>query len=293
MRLSTVLSEYENNAYRQVESIIDKDKYYDPDEDIADENREPVENGSIIELDIGTLVLHFFCVNRNDNVTYRSSIQHCLVVNKNILSIDCILECIDCDSCRDCKRTIQAWFLVEADNVFSDKPNVKILKYNFKVPEDIKFFYETSDIYAEWFAKADYAYREKLGAGSVIYLRTIFESITKELGNLEGLQIYKANGNLKPFIEVLSTVDEKCAIIPDLYKQDGYNLFKKLSNIAHGNASEQEALEYYPELRRLVKGILDNINRQKEEIRNNKEIREALTKIGFGCSYSGIGASNE
>ena len=293
MRLSTILSEYENNTSRQVESLIDRDKYYDPEEDIADEYREAVENGSIIELDIGTLILHFFCVAKNDNVTYKSTIQHCLVVNNRILSIDCILECIDCNSCKNCQRTIQAWFLIEADNIFSDKPSVRILKYNFKVPEDIKFFYETSDIYAEGFAKADYAYREKLGAGSVIYLRTIFESITKELGNLEGLQIYKANGNLKPFIEVLSTVDEKCAIIPDLYKQDGYNLFKKLSNIAHGNASEQEALEYYPELRRLVKGILDNINRQKEEIRNNKEIREALTKIGFGCSYSGIGANNE
>lgn len=293
MRLSTILSEYENNVYRQIESIIDKDKYYDPQNDIADENRNSIENGSIIEIDIGTLVLHLFCANRNDNVTYKSNIQHCLVVNENILSIDCILECIDCDSCRGCKRTIQAWFLVEADSIFSDMPNVRILKYNFKVPEDIKFFYETSDKYAEWFAKADYAYREKLGAGSIIYLRTIFENITKELGNLEGLEIYKTNGNLKPFIEVLSAVDKKCAIIPDLYKQDGYNLFKKLSNIAHGNASEQEALENYPELRRLVKGILDNINRQKEEIKNNEEIREALTKIGFDCSYSGIGARNE
>ena len=291
MRLSTILSEYENNELRNIESIINSDKYYDPEDTMADESRIPVENGSVIEVDIGTLVMNLYCANRNDNVTYKSSIHHCLVVNNKILSLDCILDCIDCTSCKECKRTIQAWFLVEADNIFSDKPNVRILKYNFKVPEDIKFLYETSNKYSEWFAKADYAFRERLGAGSVIYLRTIFESITRELGNLEGLEIYKTNGSLKPFVDVLAAVDEKCAIIPDLYKQDGYNLFKKLSNIAHGNASEEEALENYPQLRRLVKGIVDNINKQKEELRNNEEIKQALVKVGF--NYNNSGESNE
>lgn len=291
MRLSTVLSEYENHEIRCVESIINGDKYYDPEETMVDEERIPVENGTVIDIDIGTLVVPFHCAHRNDNVTYKSSIQHCLVINNKILSIDCMLECIDCDTCKDCQRTIQAWFLVEADNVFSDMPNVRILKYNFKVPEDIKFLYETSGIYSEWFAKADYAYKENLGAGSVIYLRTIFECITKELGNIEGLEIYKTNGNLKPFVDVLAAVDEKCAIIPDLYKKDGYNLFRKLSNIAHGNASEQEALENYPQLRRLVQGIVDNINKRREEIKNNEEIKKALVKVGFDCNCNG--ESNE
>lgn len=289
MRLSTVLSEYDNNELRNVESIINSDIYYDPDEIMFDENRKAVESGSVVDIDIGTLVVHFFCTNRNDNVTFKSSVQHCLVVNNKVLSIDCMLECIDCDRCPNCKRTIQAWFLVEADNIFSDNPSVRILKYNFKVPEDIKFLYETSDVYAEWFAKADYAYREGLGAGSVIYLRTIFENLTKELGNLEGIDIFKQNGSSKPFSEVLAAVDKKCSIIPELYKQDGYNLFRKLSNIAHGNASEQEAIDNYPELRRLVRGIVDNINRQREEIKNNEEIKQALAKVGFACN----GGNNE
>lgn len=287
MRLSTILSEYDNNELRHVESIINSDKYYDPDEIMFDEDRKPVENGSVVDIDIGTLVVHFFCSSRNDNVTYKSSIQHCLVVNNKVLSIDCMLECIDCDRCPNCKRTIQAWFLVEADNIFSDNPSVRILKYNFKVPEDIKFLYETSDAYAEWFAKADYAYREGLGAGSVIYLRTIFEHLTIELGELENINIYKPNGTLKPFMEVLSAVDGKCSIIPELYKQDGYNLFRKLSNIAHGNASEQEALENYLDLKRLVRGIIDNVNKQREEIRNNEEIKQALVKIGLCCNENG------
>ena len=291
MRLSTVLSEYENNEIRCVESIINGDKYYDPEETMVDEERIPVENGTVIDIDIGTLVVPFHCAHRNDNVTYKSSIQHCLVINNKILSIDCMLECIDCDTCKNCQRTIQAWFLVEADNVFSDMPKVRILKYNFKAPKDIKFLYETSDIYDEWFSKADYAYRERLGAGSIIYLRTIFENLTKELGTSEKAEIYTPNGKLKPFDQILSVVDEKCSIIPDLYKQDGYNLFRKLSNIAHGNSTEQEALENYPELRRLVKGIADNIKSKREELKNNEEIKKALIKVGFDCNCNG--ESNE
>lgn len=291
MRLSTVLSEYENHEIRCVESIINGDKYYDPEETMAEEDRIPVENGTVIDIDIGTLVVPFHCAHRNDNVTYTSSIQHCLVINNKILSIDCMLECIDCATCKDCQRTIQAWFLVEADNVFSDMPKVRILKYNFKAPKDIKFLYETSDIYDEWFSKADYAYRERLGAGSIIYLRTIFENLTKELGTNEKAEIYTPKGKLKPFDQVLSMVDEKCSIIPDLYKQDGYNLFRKLSNIAHGNSTEQEALENYPELRRLVKGIADNIKSKREELKNNEEIKKALVKVGFDCNCNG--ESNE
>ena len=59
MRLSTILSEYENNSIRQVESIIDHIQYYDPEDIIVDEERQPVYNGSIVDIDIGTIVLHF------------------------------------------------------------------------------------------------------------------------------------------------------------------------------------------------------------------------------------------
>lgn len=283
MRLSTILSEYDKAIIRSVESIVDNDMYFDPEDVLADENRTPIYNGSIIKIDIGTIVLHFFCSIRNDNVTYKSqsNVIHCLVINNKLLSIDCILDCIECDNCNSCNNSIQAWFLVEVDDIFSDKPNVRILKYNFKLPDNIKFLYEISDKYSEWFAKADYAYRERLGAGSIIYLRSIFENIIKDLGTNENIEIYKSNGNLKPFEQVLASVDEQCSIIPELYKTDGYNLFRKLSEIAHGNASEQEALENYPELKRLVIGIIDNINSKKDEIRNNEEIKQALVKIGL------------
>jgi len=283
MRLSTILSEYENNSIRQVESIIDHIQYYDPEDIIVDEERQPVYNGSIVDIDIGTIVLHFFCSIRNDTVTYRAKSHkiHCLVINSKLISIDCTLDCIESNACEACDKSIQAWFLVEADYIFSDKPNVRILKYNFKLPNNIKFLYETSDRYSEWFAKADYAYKERLGAGAVIYLRAIFENLIKELGINENAKIYSEKGKLKPFEQVLAIVDEKCEIIPELYRKNGYTLFRKLSEIAHGNASEQDALDNYLELRRLVVGIVDNINKKKEEIKNNREIKQALQKIGL------------
>lgn len=284
MRLSTVLSEYQNNELREIESIIDKDEYYDPEEDIADETRTPVYSGTILNLNIGTIVIHFFCNTHNDTVSYTNQPHgiHCLVINNKMISIDCILKCIECDACQDCEKTIQAWFLIEADNIFSDKPVVRIVKYNFKLPENIKFLYETSDCYSEWFAKAEYAYRERLGAGSVIYLRTIFENLTKSLGDKEGItEIYLPNGKMKPFEQILATVDKQCSIIPELYKKDGYNLFRKLSDIAHGKTDEQTALYYYPDLRRLVQGVVDNVKNKQKELSANQEIKYALANVGF------------
>lgn len=284
MRLSTVLSEYQNNTLREVESIIDKDKYYDPDEVMFDENRSPVHNGTILNIDIGTIVIHFFCSIRNDTVTYKTQSHelHCLVINNKLISIDCTLDCIESDACNNCSKSIQAWFLVEADYIFSDKPIVRIVKYNFKVLDNIKFMYETLDSYSEWFAKADYAYRERLGAGSVIYLRSIFENLTKTLGDKEQVsEMYNKAGKMKPFEQILAAVDKQCSIIPDLYKKDGYNLFRKLSEIAHGNTDEQTALDNYPDLRRLVKGVVDNVNRKREEIVASNEIKYALANIGL------------
>lgn len=284
MRLSTVLSEYQNNERREVESIVDRDKYYDPDEIIADENRIPVYNGSILNIDIGTIVIHFLCSTRKDTVIYKTSSHeiHCLVINNKMLSIDCTLDCIECSTCTDCMKSIQAWFLIEADSIFSDKPIVRILKYNFKLPYNIKFLYETPDCYSEWFAKADYAYREGLGAGAVIYLRTIFEKLTKALGDRENIQeMYFSNGKMKPFEQILATVDSQCSIIPDLYKKDGYTLFRKLSEIAHGNTNEQTAIDNYPELRRLVQGVVDNVINKQKELLATKEIKLALSKIGL------------
>lgn len=113
------------------------------------------------------------------------------------------------------------------------------------------------------------------------YLRTILEQITIEVGNNAGVEIYKPSGAIKPFEQVIKAVDERCSIIPVIYSDNGYELFRRLSNIAHGKSDEDTALKEYKPLRRLVEGVIENIKKKDDEIKNNSEIRKALDAIGF------------
>lgn len=283
MRLSSILSD-NSSSFTMVESFIDKEKYTD----CADEETEDVvaiASGDFIEIQIGKVNLPFFSTNCNDNVLFTSSQKmHCLVVNNQLISIDCVLKCSDCGSnekCRECSTLIQAWFLIEADDIFASTPTVHVLKHNFRLPEHIKLPIETEDTFSELLGKAEIAYKEKLGAGSIIYLRSAFEKITHQVGVDAGIEIYKPNGKSKPFDQVLRVVDAQCSIIPTKYSENGYELFCMLSEIAHGNSTEKAALEQYDPLRRLVIGVIDNVKKHKEEIRNSEEIKSALRAVGI------------
>lgn len=147
--------------------------------------------------------------------------------------------------------------------------------------EHIKFPIETENKFSEWLNKADIAHKERLGAGAVIYLRSILEKITIKVGNDAGVDIYKSNGKTKSFEQVIKAVDKECAIIPVIYSDNGYELFRRMSEIAHGNSDEDTAIKEYEPLRRLVVGILENIQKKETEIKNNAEIKKALDAIGF------------
>ena len=107
------------------------------------------------------------------------------------------------------------------------------------------------------------------------------EQITIKVGNDAGVAIYQSNGRTKPFNQVLQAVDAQCSIIPTIYSDNGYKLFQKLSEIAHGNSDEDTALREYEHLRRLVVGVIENIEKKEEEIKSNAEIKTALAAIGF------------
>lgn len=123
--------------------------------------------------------------------------------------------------------------------------------------------------------------KERLGAGAIIYLRSVFEKITHEVGLSAGVEIRGKNGKILNFRDVLQRVDAECSIIPLIYAENGYDLFIKLSEIAHGNSDEMTALKEYEPLRRLVIGIIENVRRKNEEIKNNAEIQKALLDAGL------------
>lgn len=284
MRLSSRLSDKsENNG--TIESFIDWDKYTTSPEDVT-EDVQLISTGDFIEIQIGKIILPFYSTVCKDSVSFVSPKKlHCLIISNSMISIDCQLSCMDYDednpACQNCNHCVQAWFLVGADDIFATSPTVHVIKQNYKLPENIKLPVETDDKFVEWLAKAEIAHKERLGAGAVIYLRSILEQITIKVGNDAGVDIFRSNGSTKPFNQVLQAVDEKCSIIPVIYSDNGYELFRRLSNIAHGNADEDTALKEYEPLRRLVVGIMDNIKKKEEEIKNNAEIKKALDAIGF------------
>lgn len=284
MRLSSRLSD-KNKNFGEIESFIDWERYTNIPEEKSDEI-ELISDGDFLEIQIGRITLPFYSAICNDHVSFNSPQKlHCLFINKQTISIDCQLQCVDYDAkapkCQECKGCVQTWFLIGADDFFLSYPNINEIRQNFKLPEHIKLPMETEDKYSEWLGKAEIAYKERLGAGSVIYLRTILEQITIEVGRNAGVSIYKPNGKVKPFEQVITAVDEQCSIIPEIYRNNGYDLFRRLSNIAHGNSDEETALREYEALRRLVVGIIENIRKNEEEIKNNNEIRTALNAIGF------------
>ena len=282
MRLSSVLSKFESELC-EIESFIDNEKY--TEEQDPDEEKIPISRGSILELKVGKVVLYFYNTELEDYVTYSTGPTiHCLVVNEKLISIDCVLDDIDSDTNHlDFSTSVQAWFLVQVDdNIFSSNPKVRIIKRSFRLPDNIKLLYEIDNKkYEKLLFKAEMAYKEGLGAGAVIYLRTVFEKITEQIALDLNQNIYTSNGYRKTFKKILTTVDKAYDIIPIEFKEKGYDLFGKLSEIAHGNSEEEIALQHYQALRRLVIGVMENVERKKIEIRNSSELKEALKKIGL------------
>lgn len=284
MRLSSRLSDRDKN-HGEVESFIDPDRYTSLKEEATDEIVY-ISSGDFIEIQIGTINLPFYSTICQDTNSFISPKKlHCLIINEKMISIDCQLKCTDYDKenakCRKCNPYVQAWFLIEADDIFANTPNVNLVKQNFKLPENIKLSIEIEDKYSEWLAKAEIAHKERLGAGAIIYLRSVFEKITHEVGLNAGVKIRDKNGKILNFREALQRVDSECSIIPSIYAENGYDLFIKLSEIAHGNSDEMTALKEYEPLRRLVIGIIENVRRKNEEIKNNAEIKKALIDAGL------------
>lgn len=284
MRLSSRLSDKSKN-HGEIESFIDWEKYtLSPEEETEDVQL--ISAGDFLEIQIGTIMLPFYSTICRDSVSFVSPRKlHCLIINETMISIDCQLQCMDYDkdslTCKDCNHCVQAWFLIGADDIFAQYPKVYVIKQNFKLPENIKRPIEVEDRFTEWLGKADIAYKERLGAGAVIYLRSAFEQITIDVGKSAGVDIYKSNGKIKPFEQVIEAVDKQCSIVPVVYSDNSYELFRRLSNIAHGNSDEDTALREYEHLRRLVVGVIENIKKKEEEIKNNTEIQNALNAIGF------------
>ena len=152
---------------------------------------------------------------------------------------------------------------------------MRLLKRTEKFSSSVQNAKNTYGDFAELLGKAECAYRNELGAGAVIYLRKIYEKITKGTAQAAGIATINSEGRRKSFRKLLEEVDEQKHIIPVEFSNNGYQLFSELSEVAHGdNISEEDALLKYKPFRRLVIGII-------EKVKNDTELAEIKNKLGW------------
>ena len=237
------------------------------------------------KIDTGKVALNFYCTECADSRTFLSDAElYCIGVTPRQISIDCVLSCVG-----ECGATVAAWFLIECQDgedtdknrqylsnyIYGIAPKVRVLKYREKLSEKVRLVDGQYAGYGEMFDKAKRAYRDGLGAGAIVYLRKIFENVTVKSADAVGIE-YKTyeSGNPKNFFELLKKVDEKCAIIPNVFSADGYRLYRELSDVVHGNYDEQVGLQKYEPFNQLVIGIIRNIQ-------NNEAMLSARNLLGW------------
>jgi len=259
MRLSDVLSNSITTDYLQVEGFL---------------NNKRLKTGNSKKLTVGKVALNFHCNNcENQRTFYSGDELFCIGVNQRTASIDCVLECPVCSA------SVQIWFLVESraeDDIHDSFPSIRIAKRSEKFSESVTLNTENYGNFTEALEKAKRAAREGLGAGSIVYLRKVFERVITQTAEAADppIETKKPNGKPKPFAQILNPVKLRCNIIPAEFAEDGYKLFGELSDVVHGDYDEDEALLKFDAFYRLVVGVL-------EKIKTNRELIEAIGTLGW------------
>ena len=261
MRLSDVLSKAPDHTTFQVESFLGARR---------------IGWGQYRKIRVGKVALNYFCLQCEDNRTFLSGDElSCLIAGEKVISVDACLKCPICDT------SIETWFLVECeDNFFSQAPHVHLERFTEQKRNSVTRVRAGGYEFGDLLERAQTAYDYRLGAGSMVYLRKVFETITIQVAEAMEIPTTKGNGKRKPFRELLTEVDRQHHIIPAEFSTNSYQLFSELSDVIHGEADESEALTKYLPCHRLVVGIIDNV-------KNSREMRRAVDSLGWNRDTSG------
>lgn len=253
MRLSDVLSKDISSKFVQVDNFFGYRKS---------------QMGKSKKINIGTVALNFFCEKCDGYRTFYSRYKvDCIYINEKKANINCMLF-------DKCNTFVVVGFLIEIENSITDNlPEVRILKKYINKFDNVKLINNIYGEYTDKLERANIAFNANLGAGSIIYLRKVFELIIEKAREEAGISKYKdENENKrKTFKELLKEVNKKCNIIPEEFSKNKYDLFSKLSDIIHGEYNENSAIEKFDAFYRLITGILDNIKNREELIDASKK----------------------
>lgn len=253
MRLSEVLNRAPDTSAAQVEGFLGARR---------------IGWGQHRSIEVGRVIRNYFCLSCGDLRTFVSGEKlSCLVTGALSVSIDAALRCSVCSA------TAEAWFLVGCeDDLFSQSPSVFLERYTENRRDSAGR--GNAEYVEDLLERAQIAFDDHLGAGSMIYLRKIFESVTTQAAQAVGISTTESNGWRKSFKALLRAVDAQSHIIPSEFSDNAYTLFSELSEVIHGDSDEILALSKYAPCRRLVIGIVNNI-------RDNREMAQAIASLGW------------
>jgi hypothetical protein len=248
VRLSDVLSKAPDNAEGQVEGFLGTRR---------------LSWGRHRTICVGKIALNFFCRGCSNIRTFMSGDElSCLATSERSISIDASLRCPVCEA------SVEAWFLVACDeDLYAQAPVVYLERYIENRRDSANRVGVGTGQFVDLLERAQSAYENHLGAGSMIYLRKIFETITMQVANVAGISTTTSRGRRKPFRGLLEEVDQQHHIIPDRFSQNGYMLFSELSAVIHGDSDEVDALQKYGPCRQLIIGVVDKVSSDQEMAR--------------------------
>lgn len=258
MRLSEVLNRAPDTATAQVENFLGSRR---------------VAWGQQKLITVGKVVRNHYCLSCGDTRSFVSGEKlSCLVAGEEALSIDVALRCSGCES------GAEAWFIVGCgEDLYSPSPAVYLQRFSENRRDVAGSHGLRVEQIDDLFERAQIAFDDRLGAGAMIYLRKIFEALTTQTAEAVGVPTTHESGRRRDFRSLLRDVDDRSRIIPPEFSENGYTLFRELSEIIHGEADELGALEKYDPCRRLILGIVNNI-------RNRDEFASAITSLGWNAS---------
>lgn len=257
MRLSDVLSKAPDAPPAQVEGFLDD---------------RPLKWGKHRKIRVGTVFRNFNCRQCDDQRSFESGDElYCLGLDNRAVSIDATLRCPQCES------SVETWFLVGSHDgdIFEHTPRVRLERYTENLQDRADRVGTTTGPFDDLVKRAQLAYEAHLGAGSMIYLRKIFESITFEVAEIANIGIATPSGKRRPFKDVLREVNEHRSIIPQRFSSNGYQLFSELSEVIHGGSDEDDALRKFKPCLQLVLGVVEEVNR-------DNVFAEAIDDLGWG-----------
>lgn len=267
MRLSDVLSKASDGAVYQVEGFL---------------GGRPLSWGKHKNLDVGKVFRNFHCQQCGDQRSFQSGpVLACLGLGDRAVSIDATLKC------PGCQGTVEVWFLVGSeDDIFGLAPHVRLERYTENLRNNAIRLGAVTGQFAELLSRAQQAYEAGLGAGAMVYLRKIFEMITYEVAEIQGIAVVGENGWHRSFRKVLKEVDEARQIIPPRYRSNGYTLFSELSEVIHGDSDEADALLKFEPCRELVLGVVHEVNR-------DNVFAKAVEDLGWSVDKAALPESRE